>query len=1114
MTLTYDAFGNRKRTTIEADDVADPRITEAYWDGDGVFPTGSFDPVGTERTIIVHPALGVPLLVADANANVATYKYDGFGRLLTTNIPETPNLTRAYGIWASGNRRGFEIQDTQADGRRAYTRTDEAGHIIEAGVNGFGSTSNDPKWIKMSSSYDTFGNAVATTTPNQPGNIGGITHSTYDRIGQLLQRTVPGVGGAQTTVYEPSLEWTSSVDPAGHEAYVHRDSVGRIVDTGHRVAGSEYGEVAFTYGPFGHIQRIEDARGNRTTYTFDELGRKTVEDHPDSGSVLFERNGFGEITNRTTATGNSTDYTYDELGRVLTSNGPDGLVTRTYDQGLGANGQVTRIVAPDATTDYAYDKLGRLASIVQAADGQIDSVFHRYDGFGRLAYMLYPLNPTGRFKVQYNYNAGDGMLRNIRDVSACNVSTDPSVPVPPCVPNELWRVTDRTPRLQVKTAAFGNNSVETREYHGPTGMMTRLEAPGVNTTYEYDDEGMISAAEESSGRREEFTYDDVHRLRTWSLWKSGRLVTPVTHTYSYDEIGNITSIAGPSPFTASYSAGSPHHLKSSTLDGVTTTYSYDKSGRQLRAGTRTVSYNDFDLPKSVMTTAVSGQYFKYDGNGDRVKKIDDLNQTTTRYMGKLFESRAGLLGRTNIYYVHAETGVVAQIDYSPSGTKKVRYITNDRLGNPRAIQTPADGVEETAFFDPFGARVDHAGVRINDPNRATTFGFTGHEDDGGGLVNMRGRIYDRNQFRFLTPDPYIQNPLFGQSYNPYSYVFNNPTSYRDPSGFQATDDGTGGAPPDSEGGGGTEGASAESETEGSDDEEDVSSIEGDPADTEYSDDGEMVMPDTYIQSRPIPTDDVGPPPVRAQPESQFRPLQPLTSTTETAVDVMFDPNMPTAAKIAAGYVYVLLKPMAVGEKSLEEISSSVHSAVEGWNEADALSDEAYDDAAAGRGEAGLDKYLHSMQVRMVVMSQIALMIAMAGRNRSGIGPPLRGALGEAMVEEYLRSLGIPVVGRQIPIQVMGPAGHMVTTRIDIAISINNQLGFIEVKTGGSVLNARQAFAYPIIMQSGGVLGNSQSVLDMQQQMPGLAPGMTIGATDILEFRIPTEDVLNFFHADF
>src|SRR5690606_21996591 len=43
--------------------------------------------------------------------------------------------------------------------------------------------------------------------------------------------------------------------------------------------------------------------------------------------------------------------------------------------------------------------------------------------------------------------------------------------------------------------------------------------------------------------------------------------------------------------------------------------------------------------------------------------------------------------------------------------------------------------------------------------------------------------YDPKLGRFLTPDPTVPAPHFSQSWNPYSYVYNNPLAYVDPSGF-------------------------------------------------------------------------------------------------------------------------------------------------------------------------------------------------------------------------------------------------------------------------------------------------------------------------------------------
>jgi hypothetical protein len=50
---------------------------------------------------------------------------------------------------------------------------------------------------------------------------------------------------------------------------------------------------------------------------------------------------------------------------------------------------------------------------------------------------------------------------------------------------------------------------------------------------------------------------------------------------------------------------------------------------------------------------------------------------------------------------------------------------------------------------------------------------------------MNGRIYDPLLARFMSPDPLIQDPMHSQSYNRYSYAWNNPTNLTDPTGFSA-----------------------------------------------------------------------------------------------------------------------------------------------------------------------------------------------------------------------------------------------------------------------------------------------------------------------------------------
>ena len=58
---------------------------------------------------------------------------------------------------------------------------------------------------------------------------------------------------------------------------------------------------------------------------------------------------------------------------------------------------------------------------------------------------------------------------------------------------------------------------------------------------------------------------------------------------------------------------------------------------------------------------------------------------------------------------------------------------------------------------------------------STARGFTDHEHlDSVGLIHMNGRVYDPELGRFMSADPFVQAPYNSQSYNRYSYVFNNP----------------------------------------------------------------------------------------------------------------------------------------------------------------------------------------------------------------------------------------------------------------------------------------------------------------------------------------------------
>jgi len=94
-------------------------------------------------------------------------------------------------------------------------------------------------------------------------------------------------------------------------------------------------------------------------------------------------------------------------------------------------------------------------------------------------------------------------------------------------------------------------------------------------------------------------------------------------------------------------------------------------------------------------------------------------------------------------------------------------------------------VEEEYSYDTWGRRRNAQDWTYTLDGRTpiTDRGYCMHEHlDNFALINMNGRMYDPMLGRMLSPDNYVQAPFFTQSYNRYTYCFNNPLKYTDPSG--------------------------------------------------------------------------------------------------------------------------------------------------------------------------------------------------------------------------------------------------------------------------------------------------------------------------------------------
>ena len=124
-----------------------------------------------------------------------------------------------------------------------------------------------------------------------------------------------------------------------------------------------------------------------------------------------------------------------------------------------------------------------------------------------------------------------------------------------------------------------------------------------------------------------------------------------------------------------------------------------------------------------------------------------------------------------------------------SPTPQVAYLTNDHLGSPRINTNENGAVISRHDYRPYGEEVTE---RTHGEYAADTIRkqFTGYEkDEETDLDFAQARYFSSGFGRFSSPDPLAAsaNPIRPQSWNRYSYSYNNPLRFTDPSGMVAGD---------------------------------------------------------------------------------------------------------------------------------------------------------------------------------------------------------------------------------------------------------------------------------------------------------------------------------------
>ena len=262
--------------------------------------------------------------------------------------------------------------------------------------------------------------------------------------------------------------------------------------------------------------------------------------------------------------------------------------------------------------------------------------------------------------------------------------------------------------------------------------------------------------------------------------------------------------------SASMTWCAPNCAITGTVAGlVNPVFSYDANGNLLSGLGRAFIWSSYNRPASIdklsAGSAVQRTAFLYDTEHQRtVQTISPMSggtpgaATTTIYYGAGMEKEIDTVANTTTLRTYVAGGYLEEkmtgtgLAATVSSTRNARFFLQDQLGSPLAIVDESSTVLQRMSYDPWGRRRDSDGSDDSWTGLGTIAntqdhsGFTSEEQlDKLGLVNLNGRIYDPMTGRMSSADPRAPVVTDPQDLNRYSYVFNNPLAYVDPSGYDA-----------------------------------------------------------------------------------------------------------------------------------------------------------------------------------------------------------------------------------------------------------------------------------------------------------------------------------------
>ena len=818
-----DNFGNIKNTIVWGQEDAETRSTQVKYDSFGRFVTQITNPLDQSTYQEVDPRFGVVTKSIDLNGLITHYQYDDFARQVGQTSPDGTRTNINYNWFNPESVPTGEIRSALKNCSYVVTShtqnsTTQQEYFDILGRKVASTTENvNHKIIWQLTYYDELGRVSQKSQPFFADDFIYQTKIQYDILGRVIQSILPDDSYSQIK-YDGFITITTNQLKQKQTKQVN--ALGELIKATDNIGS----ETTYKYDAYGNMISMTDSAGNESKIEYDHLGRKTAINDPDKGRWSYQYDVYGNLVSQTDALNQTTIFKYDKLNRMISRTDNAGTSTWEYDTAMFGIGKLAIVNSVNYKTSreqlelskkaiddgletytrrYRYDSFSRLAQATTTIKDKVYSSEYDYDQNSRVAIETYPnglqvrnnYNDLGYLvkisdarneeKVYWSLNATDAAGHTTSESRSNGLITNYTYDPKTGFLNNIDTVLSSILTVQQKLFP---------EVTGVTAIQQTLDEI-VNSTvvmqrevYDYDILGNVKKHHDVvNGGYEEYEYDELHRLT------QAQIVGRAPELFRYDPLGNITYKSDVGAYKYGENGAGPHAVTS--ISGkMPATFQYDANGDQIGATIngvkRSIAYTSYSKPLTITTPNATVSFY-YNADRQKFARIDatPTKTATTYYLGN-YEVVTIDTGKTTITqqkaYIGPNTIYIETKDVNDSTNNKTEIYEalHDNLGSVTDITDENGSVKQHFSYLPFGEQKQTKGVVPYHP--ITHKGFTGHEQidvEGINLIHMDGRIYDPVIGRFLSADPFVQDPGNSQCLNRYSYCINNPLAFTDPTGF-------------------------------------------------------------------------------------------------------------------------------------------------------------------------------------------------------------------------------------------------------------------------------------------------------------------------------------------